>query len=495
MSAVLHSSCDRGIAESCRGRGRTAKGAHARLILATTILASSLAFIDGSIVNVGLPEIGRSLQASGASLAWVVNAYTLPLSALLLFGGALGDTYGRRRLLLIGVAVFAAASAICMFATNLSWLIAGRVLQGVGSALLMPNSLAILGDTFSGEARGRAIGIWAGVGAAAGAVGPVLGGWLIDLFGWRTMFVVNLPVAAATLYLAARFVPRESQSDGRALDLTGAVLASVALTLLTWALTVASSSASLGAMGVALFGGGVAALGLFGWVEHHKGRTAMLPLALFSSRPFVALSALTLLLYGALGGLLVAVPFVLIEARQYSATAAGAALLPLPLIIAVASPMTGRLAARIGPRLPLTIGPLVVAGGCLLAMSIGTEGSYWTTTLPSLLAISIGMAFSAAPLTTAVLSSVEAHHVGVASGFNSAVARTGGLIATALLSAVLGAQQGIQNAQEVGTQGLWSYRVAAIAAAVACVAASACAFTGLPKKNRRGATVSSRSRR
>jgi EmrB/QacA subfamily drug resistance transporter len=471
MSAVLHPSCDRVMAECARAHtGGHAGPEHPRLILATTILASSLAFIDGSVVNVGLPDIGRSLHASGANLAWVVNGYTLPLSALLLFGGALGDSYGRRRLLLFGVALFAMASVLCMVATNLSWLIAGRVLQGVGSAMLMPNSLAILGAHFAGEARGRAIGIWAAIGAAAGALGPVFGGSLIDLFGWRTIFVINLPVAAATLYLAARCVPNDVPSEKRALDLPGAALASVALTLLTWALTVASSAPPLQATGFVVLAAGVASLVLFVVTERRRGGEAMLPLALFASRPFVALSVLTLLLYGALGGLLVAIPFVLIEVRHYSATAAGAALLPLPLIVAIASPTMGRLAARVGPRLPLTIGPAVVAVGCLLATAVGTSGSYWLTTLPGLLAISLGMSASAAPLTTAVLGSVEAHHVGVASGFNSAVARTGGLIATGLLSALLGAQ---------GGHSLASYRVAAIAAGLACALAALCAFTGL----------------
>ncbi len=225
---------------------------------------------------------------------------------------------------------------------------------------------------------------------------------------------------------------------------------------------------------------GVVALALFVTVEHRRGSAAMLPLALFESRPFVALTVLTLLLYGALGGLLVAIPFVLIEVRHYSATAAGAALLPLPLIVALASPTMGRLAARIGPRLPLTVGPAVVAVGCLLATSVGTDGSYWVTTLPGLIAISLGMSASAAPLTTAVLGSVEAHHVGVASGFNSAVARTGGLIATGLLSALLGAQSG---------HSLSAYRVTAIAAGVACALAALFAFTGL----RRYKTATKRS--
>ncbi len=427
------------------------------------------------MVNVGLPAIGRSLAASGAALAWVLNTYTLPLSALLLFGGALGDVYGRRRLLLIGVGTFAAASLFCTLATNLSWLLAARALQGIAAALLLPNSLAILGATFAGEARGRAIGIWAGVGAAAGAIGPVLGGWLIDLLGWRAIFLLNLPIGIATLYLAARFVPGERPDDGPPLDLLGAVLVTAALSMLTWALTIGASTAPLGAGGFTVLGGGFLALLLFVLVERRRGKAAMLPLGLFSSRAFVGLNALTLLLYGALGALMVAIPFVLIDALHYSATAAGAALLPLPLIIALLSPAVGRFAGKIGPRLPLTIGSLGVACGCLLAMHIGAGGGYWTTTLPSLFVISLGMAAAVSPLTTAVLGSVDAEHVGVASGFNSAVARTGGLIATALLSAVL-----VPGGAHHGS----SFRVVAIAAAAACVAAAFCGFVGIAKQQR-----------
>ena len=465
----MHPACDRAIADHAGAYlgTRSQPTARPQLILATTILASSLAFIDGSVVNVGLPAVSRSFGASGPSLTWVLNGYTLPLSALLLLGGALGDVFGRSRLLILGVGLFTAASILCALSPTLTWLLAGRVFQGIGAALLLPSSLAILAATFTGEARGRAVGIWAAVGAAAGAIGPVLGGWLIDVLGWRAIFLLNLPIGAAAVYLAARFARNETQTNSSSIDFPGAVLVTAALTMLTWALTIASSTAPLGAGGFAMLGVGAVLLALFIVVERRRGSAAMLPAGLFSSRSFVSLSAFTVLLYGALGALLVSIPFVLIEAGRYSATAAGAALLPLPLTLAALSPVIGRVAGRFGTRWLLTAGALAAAAGCLLAIRIGSDGRYWIATFPSLLVISLGMAAAVSPLTTAVLSSVDPRHVGVASGFNSAVARTGGLIATALLSAVL-----VPHGASYGS----SFRRVAIASAAACLAAAACSL-------------------
>jgi EmrB/QacA subfamily drug resistance transporter len=462
--------CDRAIAHAAPPSVAPAPLAHPRLLLATTILASSLSFIDGSVVNVGLPAIGQNLAVGGEGLSWVVNGYLLPLSALLLIGGAAGDSFGRRRLLITGVAIFAFASVLCAAAPSLSLLIAGRVLQGVGSALLMPNSLAILGASFSGEARGRAIGTWAAIGAATGAIGPVLGGFLIDLVGWRTIFLINLPIAVGAIALAARYVRDDRAAGARRLDLLGAALAAAALTALTWGLTVASSAkgGNLGAS-AALVGGALLLAG-FLWVERSRGERAMMPLALFASRSFVGLTLLTLLLYGTLGGLLVLIPYVLIEANGYSATYAGAALLPLPIVIALTSSRMGQIAGKIGPRWPLSIGPVLVAAGCLLATRIAEPGHYFATTFPALLVISLGMAGAVAPLTTAVLASVEPQHTGVASGLNSAVARTGGLIATAFVSAVLAAH---------GADMLSLFRVAAVLGAVCAVGAGLSGFLGL----------------
>jgi len=468
MTQTLHTVCDKAIAQAVpQHAADAAVTPKANWVLATCIFASSLAFIDGSVVNVGLPAIGQSLSASGAGLSWVVNGYALPLCALLLIGGALGDVYGRRRLLMLGIAVFSLASMVCAAAPSLSWLVAGRVLQGLGAAMLMPNSLAILGASFSGEARGRAVGTWAAAGAAAGAVGPLLGGWLIDLVGWRAIFFINLPIGVAALAMAARYVPDTRADSHPRLDLRGALLAAGGLTAVTWGLTAASSASGFQTVVAAALGAGVGLLALFVWAEKQRGDDAMMPLALFSSAPFIGLSLLTLLLYGALGGLLVLVPYVLIQASGYSATQAGAALLPLPLVIALMSSWMGRLAERSGPRLLLSVGPLIVAAGCLLATRIGGPGSYWLTTLPAIALIAIGMAFAVAPLTSAVLASVSAQHTGVASGLNSALARLGGLIAIASMSAVLAAQ---------GAELLALYRTAAWFAAGAAVAAGVSAW-------------------
>jgi EmrB/QacA subfamily drug resistance transporter len=438
------------------------------LVLATTILASSLAFVDGSVVNVGLPAIRASLSADSETLQWVVNAYLLPLSALLLLGGAAGDRFGRRRLLIVGIAIFTLASASCAIATAMPWLLLCRGIQGAGAAILLPNSLAILGDAFTGEQRGRAIGIWAAVAAAAGAVGPVLGGWLIDTVGWRAIFLLNVPLACGAIVLALAFVQDAQSTTKRVpLDVIGGVLATGGLGLLTWGLTIGSGHAGWHGPAVAASAAGIVLAGAFVWFEGRRGERAMMPLTLFASPAFVGLSLLTFFLYGALGGLLVLLPYVLIVADHYSATAAGAALLPVPAVIAIVSPVLGGLAGRSGARLPLTAGPLVVAAGFCLLWRIDGSVGYWTTVLPAVLVIAIGMAGAVAPLTTAVLSSVDAAHTGSASGLNSAVSRTGGLVATALLGAVLGAG---------GADLIAQFHIAALGGAVLAAVASLSAF-------------------
>jgi EmrB/QacA subfamily drug resistance transporter len=441
---------------------------HPNLVLATTILASGLAFVDGSVVNVGLPAIQASLHADSETLQWVVNAYLLPLSALLLLGGAAGDRFGRRRLLVAGIAIFALASAFCALATTMAWLLFGRAVQGIGAAILLPNSLAILGDAFTGAARGRAIGTWAAMGAVLGAVGPVLGGWLIDTVGWRAIFLLNLPLAASAIALALGFVaPAQRGVKHVPLDTIGGLLATAGLGALTWGLTVGSGHAGWNGEALVALGAGVALLLAFVWCERARGERAMMPLTLFASPTFSGLTLLTFFLYGALGGLLVLLPYVLIVAEHYSGTAAGAALLPLPLVIAVASPLMGGVAGRIGPRLPLAIGPVIVAAGFCLLLWIDGGADYWTVVLPAVLVIAIGMAGAVAPLTTAVLASVDSAHTGSASGFNSAVSRTAGLVATALLGAVLGAS---------GPGLIADFRIAALVGAVTAIAASASAF-------------------
>jgi EmrB/QacA subfamily drug resistance transporter len=478
-SAGLHTACDTASAHQNNNAG--SKGTtsdHPKLVLAATILASSLAFIDGSVVNVGLHSIGRSLHGGAADLQWVINAYLLPLSALLLLGGAAGDRFGRRSLLIIGIAVFACASAACAFAPSLPWLLAGRTAQGFGAAMLMPNSLAILGGAFSGEARGRAIGTWAAAGAITGAIGPVLGGWLIDSVGWRAIFFLNLPLAAGAIALAAVFVRDPPKADKPPpLDLLGALLATTGLAGLTWGLTLGAGRQGWSMEALVAVSLGALLIAAFLLVEKRRGDRAMMPLALFGSKSFVGLTLLTLLLYGALGGLLVMVPYMLIVAAHYSSTAAGAALLPFPLVLACTSPLMGGVAGRIGGRIPLTLGPLVVAAGFLLLLRIGPDGEYWTTVLPAVLVIALGMAGAVAPLTTTVLGSVDARHTGSASGLNSAVARGGGLVATALLGHVIASS---------GARLVTEFHVAAGIGAAAALGASLSGFALIAGETKAG---------
>jgi EmrB/QacA subfamily drug resistance transporter len=438
VTFFAHAACDAAVAKAVPS---PRKVSHSNLVLLTTILASALAFVDGSVVNVGLPAIGMALGAQEETLQWIINAYLLPLSALLLFGGAAGDRFGRKRLLIWGIAVFAVASAGCAAAPDSLWLLASRAVQGAGAAILLPNSLAILGESFEGSARGRAIGIWAAMGAVIGAVGPVLGGWLIDTVGWRAIFLLNLPLAAAAIILAVAYVPEQPHRNNSApLDAFGAALATVGLGALTWGLTVGTGRSGWTPLAVIAVAAAAVMLLTFVSVERVRGERAMMPLALFGSATFVGLTLLTFFLYAALGGLIVLLPYALITLWHFSATGAGAALLPLPLIIAVASPLMGAVSGRIGARAPLTAGPLVVAAGFALLLRMDNSGDY-TVVLPAIVVIAIGMSMAVAPLTTAVLASVDSDHTGSASGFNSAVARIGGLVATALLGSVLTAKE------------------------------------------------------
>lgn len=464
MSTSVHAFCDAALAQATDGKRGPS---HPRLVIATTILASSLAFVDGSVINVGLPAIGTSFQADAAGLQWVVNAYLLPLSALLLLGGAAGDRFGHRRLLIAGVSLFGLASLACAVAPNFPLLLIARFVQGAGAAMVMPSSLAILGQSFTGEAKGRAVGIWAAAGAAAGAVGPVLGGWLIDAGSWRLVFLINLPLCVMAVALAYLYVQADVDDAADTLDLMGATLATTGLGFTTWALT-DGTGRGWSLFTLIILGVGLIVSILFLISERRLGDKAMMPLALFGSAGFVGLTLLTLLLYAALGGFFVLVPYVLIEAAGYTATQAGAALLPLPLVIAVASPAAGALSAKIGPRWPLVVGPLIVALGFLLALRIGTDTSYWLGVFPAMIVIALGLAGAVAPLTTAILMSVDIRHTGAASGLNSAVARTGGLIATSLIGAVLAS---------TGPALLPAFGVAAMVGAGLCVAASLSALS------------------
>jgi EmrB/QacA subfamily drug resistance transporter len=471
MSTTLPAPCD-GAPISRDGH---AGASHPGWTLTATILASSLAFIDGSVVNVALSSIGRSIGAGPADLQWTVNAYLLPLSALLLLGGAAGDHFGQRRLLLLGITLFLLASVGCALAPSAALLLPSRSLQGVGAAMLMPNSLAMLGHAFSGPARGRAIGTWAAVGAIASAAGPPLGGWLISAVGWRAIFLLNLPVGLAAMLIALRFIEEHAEGN-QPLDWAGAALATIALGGLTWSLTLWSSGHQMTPSGWFGVAGGVVAAAAFLMIESARGEAAMMPLSLFASRPFVGLTVLTLFLYGALGGLLVLLPYLLTTIGGYSPLQAGLALLPFPLVIGIASRWIGRLSERLGPRLPLTIGPLVTGVGFAWLHGIDLTAGYWRGVLPGMLIIAIGMAGAVAPLTTAVLSSVDDHHMATASGFNSAVARTGSLVATALSGAVIA---------ETGSALITAFQAAAWVGAGLAITSGLAAFASLEKQVQR----------
>ena len=457
--------------------------AHPGATILASILASSLAFIDGSVVNVALPTIDRDLHAGAAGLAWTINAYLLPLGALILFGGAAGDHYGRRRLFQLGIVLFLAASVVCLCAPSLGWLLAGRGLQGVGAALLMPNSLALLGSSFEGEARGRAIGTWAAAGAVAGAIGPVLGGWIVDVFGWRPIFVVNLPIGLAALWLAHRYVAESHEARaGARLDWAGGALATLSLGALVWALTEATEARVPRPVLVVAALVGLVLGAAFLWVEARRGDQALMPFALFGTSTFAGLSLMTFLLYAALGGLIVLLPFVLIRIGGYTGVEAGAAMLPVPVLIAGGSRVMGRVAARIGGR------PLLAGGSVLVALGLALYArlddgplDYWREILPPTLLIALGMAVCVAPLTTTVMGSVDADHVGVASGFNSALARIGGLVTTALLGFVFA----VGDSRPALITGV---RVAAIVGA-SLAALAAVAAVALIRSSQRGEAV------
>ena len=418
------------------GAAETRK-ADPRWTLVACVLASSLSFVEGSVLSVALPAIRESYGAGAQDVQWVVNAYLLPLSALLLLGGALGDHFGRRRLLLIGTSIFAVTSVVCALAPSLPILLGARAAQGIGAALLLPNSLALLNAAFQGEKRGRAVGIWAASGAAMAAFAPLIGGWLVSTVGWPAIFYINLPLALGAILLGLRFVDESREPGAGRTDCAGALLATAGLGGLTYGLTLWSATRHFTNSALVALAAGLAFLAAFLFAEYRRGQRAMMPLTLFKGRCFSGLNLLTFLLYGAFGAAMLLIPYVLITSGGYSPVQAGLAMLPLPVLMTAVSPTMGGLAAKIGPRIPLTIGPLIIAGGMTLSSLISPASSYWAGAFPTILVMALGMTIAVAPLTASVLGSVEEQHVAMASGFNSAVARTGGLIATALLGAVL----------------------------------------------------------
>ncbi|QIB47574.1 MFS transporter [Streptomyces aureoverticillatus] len=411
--------------------------ARGRWVLTSAVLASGMAMLDGTVVNVALPTLGRDLDASIASLQWVVNAYMLTLSALLLLGGALGDRIGRRRTLVIGVVWFALASALCGLAQDSGTLIAARALQGVGGALLTPGSLALVRSSFRTRDQAKAVGAWSGLGGVAGAIGPFLGGWLIDGPGWRWIFLINVPLAALVLF-AVRHVP-ESKGEsavGQRFDVPGAVLAALFLAGVSFALIGASGDSSFVA---ALLPGlaGLAAGAVFLLVEHRRSNP-MLPLELFRSGLFSAANVMTLCLYAAIGGILFMLPVQLQTTLGYDALQAGTATLPITVMMLLLSAPAGDLARRIGPRLPLCAGPLIAAAGAVLMLRIGPGASYVADVLPAVVVLGLGMSVFVAPLTATVLASVDASRAGLASGVNNTAARIASLLVIAALPLAVG---------------------------------------------------------
>jgi EmrB/QacA subfamily drug resistance transporter len=406
-----------------------------RWTLIATILGSSLAFVDASVVNVAIPSLARELGAGASGAQWTIAAYLLPLAAFVLVGGALGDRFGHRRLFLTGVALFAAASLGCGLARTLGQLLAARAAQGAAAALFVPASLALLGTTFEGAARGKAIGTWSAFGSVASATGPLVGGWLVDRWSWRLAFFVNLPVAVITLGIGIWLVSDAGRRTSRRIDVAGAAAAIVALGAMTAALTVGLEHA---AMGVALGVLGVAALAAFLAVER-RAPAPMMPLDVWGSRLFASVNALTFVIYAALSLFMFALPIRLIVGGGYSATASAAALLPVVAELFFLSRWTGLWAARSGPRVPLVIGAcLVAAGFATLAMT--GAGSYWRGFLPGIALLGLGMAMTVAPLTTAVMGALGDARAGLASGINNAVARTAGLAGVSAVALLAGAR-------------------------------------------------------
>ncbi|SCF34171.1 MFS transporter [Micromonospora mirobrigensis] len=421
---------------------RTGSAAGRGTLLAA-ILASGMVFLDSTVVNVALPRLGAELGATVAGLQWTVNGYLLMLAAFVLLGGALGDRFGRRRIFLLGVVWFAAASLLCGLAQDTGQLIAARVLQGAGGALLTPGSLSVLQASFHPDDRAKAIGTWSGLSGVSTALGPLLGGYLIDTLSWRWIFFINLPLAVAVVLAALRWVPESrdenvSRTGRRRFDVTGALLGALGLGGITYALIDAPARGPRSPTVLAAVLVGVAAAAAFVWLERRRGEGAMLPTTIFSSRLFSVLNVFTVVVYAALGGFTFFLAVYLQNVLGWSALRTGLATVPMTVLLLLGSARAGALSARIGPRLPLTVGPVIAAAGLLLLRAVGPGASYWTDVLPGVVLFGAGLTLVVAPLTASVLAAVADRFAGVASGFNNAASRAGGLLAVAALPLLVG---------------------------------------------------------
>ncbi len=433
----MESSSSSGTSGSSPASGISFESKAGRWLLAVSVLGSGMAFLDGTVVNVALPDIGRDLGASTSALQWILNGYLLTLASLILLGGSLGDRYGRRRIFIAGVALFTFASLLCAVAPSVELLIVARLIQGVGGALLTPGSLALLEASFRPADRARAIGAWSGLGGVAGALGPLLGGYLIGAISWRAIFFINLPIGAFVIWAGARHVPESSDptATGR-LDLSGALLAALGLGGTTYALIEAPGQGASAAVLVTAIGGVAAIVAFF--VGEHRSKNPMLPLGIFASRQFSAANGVTFVVYAALGGVFFLLVSFLQISMGYTPIEAGAASLPVTALMLVFSARSGALAQRIGARIPLTVGPLIIAAGLLLMLRINPGDSYLSAILPAVLVFGAGLTLVVAPVTATVLAAVDSSHAGVASGVNNAVARVAGLLAVAVLPVVAG---------------------------------------------------------